>query len=295
MSWVKLDDRYFSNGKIRRVSIGARLLHVASMCHCAAALSDGLIPLGDLLMVQAACGVTDARSVAELVEVGLWDEDFERGNVVGNGVTNAVTGYRVHDYLEYNPPSARVIANREATKVRVDKYRKSLSNGVTNAATNAVSNGHCNIAPVPVPVPVFLPEPVQEKKEEIQDPLRGDILKVFEHYRTLHPRACRKPRSDQKEWRHIRARLSEGSTVEDLNLAIDGYHRDAWHVEKGQLGLELIVRDASHVAQGIGFAEKPTQLSIGQSPARPPRDIRVGHVRAEDCNIPEASGVMKDF
>jgi hypothetical protein len=41
--------------------------------------------------------------------------------------------------------------------------------------------------------------------------------------------------------------------------------------------------------------EKPTQLALGKTVTRPPRDIRVGHVRAEDCNIPEVSGVLKDF
>jgi hypothetical protein len=39
--------------------------------------------------------------------------------------------------------------------------------------------------------------------------------------------------------------------------------------------------------------EKPTQQALLIQ--RPPRDIRVGHVRAEDCNIPEVSGVLKDF
>lgn len=158
MSWVKLDDRYFSNGKIRRISIGARLLHVASMCHCAATLNDGEIPLQDVIMVQAACGVLDQSAIQELVREGLWDPIIVDcngvTNAVSNAVTDVVTGYRVHDFLEYNPPSERVKANREATKARVDKWRKSNCNGVTNAVTNAVSNGPCNTAPLPLPLPL---------------------------------------------------------------------------------------------------------------------------------------------
>jgi hypothetical protein len=59
----------------------------------------------------------------------------------------------------------------------------------------------------------------------------------------------------------VRDRLREGSTVEDLKTAIDGYHRSPFHCgenERGQryLDLTLIVRDGSHVAKGIEYAQQ---------------------------------------
>lgn len=182
MSWVKLDDRYFSNGKIRRVSIEARLLHVASMCHCAAALNDGEIPIHDVVMVQAAAGVMSTSAIDELVRVGLWDPIFDECNGNSNGVGNAVTGYRVHDYLEYNPPSAKVEESREKTRARVEKYRKSKGNGVSNGVTTTVTNGVSNAAPVPVPVPVPDPRPVQSEIKicaETAKPSSSPPLLVF--------------------------------------------------------------------------------------------------------------------
>lgn len=158
------------------------------MCHCAATLNDGEIPIHDLLMVQAASGVTGQESVDELIREGLWD-------VVCNDVTNAVTAYRVHDYLEYNPPSARVFDSRAKTKERVDKWRKSNGNGVTNGVTNGVSNGTCNAAPVPVPVPLPDPVPVQEKKDPPLPPGGGKRVRrvstaseSFEKFYAAYPR-----------------------------------------------------------------------------------------------------------
>jgi hypothetical protein len=105
------------------------------------------------------------------------------------------------------------------------------------------------------------------------------IQAVFAHYRTHHPRACPNPKPKSVEWGKIKARLAEGSTVADLCSAIDGYHRDRWHVENGQLGLDLIVRDASHVAKGLQFLT----VDAGKQAAKPPRQaapIRLATVPA---------------
>lgn len=88
------------------------------------------------------------------------------------------------------------------------------------------------------------------------------VRDVFAHYRKLHPRAFRNPQPDGKEWRLIRARLREGSTVEELCQAIDGYHASPYHQGKNDRGtkyldLGLIVRDGSHVAKGLEFFAQP--------------------------------------
>ncbi len=86
-----------------------------------------------------------------------------------------------------------------------------------------------------------------------------DIHAVFNHYKTHHPRAHRKPNSKSKEWKAIKARLADGYTVDDLKAAIDGCHRSPFHQGDNEKGikydsLELIMRDSSKVTQ---FMEVP--------------------------------------
>jgi hypothetical protein len=95
----------------------------------------------------------------ELLTVGLWERR--------DGC------FCVHDYLDYNPSRAQVLAERDATKRRVNAFREARRNercnGVTDTVTDmcnvvtptvtpTVSNALCNTLPVPVPVPVPVPE-----------------------------------------------------------------------------------------------------------------------------------------
>jgi uncharacterized protein YdaU (DUF1376 family) len=88
------------------------------------------------------------------------------------------------------------------------------------------------------------------------------IRAVFAHYRAFHPRAYPTPLPGSKEWAKIASRLREGYTVEDLCRAIDGYHADPFHCgdndrNRAYLGLELLMRDGTHVATGLEYADKP--------------------------------------
>ncbi len=81
------------------------------------------------------------------------------------------------------------------------------------------------------------------------------VGEVIEHYQQYHPRS--KP--GDKEKSKIHARLKDGYSVDDLKAAIDGCHRSPFHCGENEGGkkyqsLELIVRDASHVAT---FLETP--------------------------------------
>lgn len=104
------------------------------------------------------------------------------------------------------------------------------------------------------------------------------IRAVFAHYRTYHPRAFPSAASTSKEWRLIQARLREDYTVADLCEAIDGYHRSAWHLGENQsgkkyLGLELIVRDGTHVAAGIMSADEPPKPVMSEREMRSQRAV----------------------
>ena len=97
-------------------------------------------------------------------------------------------------------------------------------------------------------------------------PAKGDeagrVADVAVHYRGHHPRAF--PRGialTSKEGRYLKGRLREGFTVEDLKQCIDGFHMSPFHCglnDRNQvyLGLELMVRDAKHVQQGIELFQR---------------------------------------
>ena len=106
--WVKLDDDFFENPKTGPLSKGAKLLYLAGLTYCAKSLTDGKIDARGVRVVRALAEV-GAKAVAELEAAGRWEK---------NG-----SGYIVHDWLEYNPPAAKVLAQREAAKERMKRAR----------------------------------------------------------------------------------------------------------------------------------------------------------------------------
>lgn len=85
-----------------------------------------------------------------------------------------------------------------------------------------------------------------------------DIAAVFDHWRKImgHERS----RMDTARQTVIRKRLSDGYTVEDLMLAIEGCAASAFHMGENERGqrydsLTLILRDADHVDKFIRAAE----------------------------------------
>ncbi len=116
MPWGKFDDKYFQHPKVRRLSPLARLLDMAGILYCSRQLTDGLVIRNDVLLVAAEAGIEEYRGlVAELVEVGRWEPDAQ--------------GYRIHDYLDYNPSRAQVMAEREAAKERMSRHRSGGCSG----------------------------------------------------------------------------------------------------------------------------------------------------------------------
>ena len=146
MAWLKIDDQYFFNRKVLRAGRDARDLHIASMAHCAGQLSDGAIDRESLGLLGAMAIILDAEaSAAKLVEVGLWDID-------GNG-------WRIHDYLEYNPTRETVTAKRAEAKERMRSLRGLRSPEVR--ANNEGSSPSVHPLPSPCPAPSPGPDPSQ--------------------------------------------------------------------------------------------------------------------------------------
>lgn len=86
------------------------------------------------------------------------------------------------------------------------------------------------------------------------------VGEVFEHWKRVmnHPRA----KLDPRRTRAVKARLSEGRSLEDLKRAIDGCARTPHNIGQNERGqrfddLELICRSASHIERFIENAETP--------------------------------------
>jgi len=106
--WIRLDVEYFGNPKMARAGKDGRLLHLASMCHAGAHLTDGHIA-GEL--VATLCQQAGVRPVTvdRLVNVGLW--------------VPVDDGFLIHDYLAMQDSRLKVESKRKAAAERIAKWR----------------------------------------------------------------------------------------------------------------------------------------------------------------------------
>jgi len=94
MSWVKMDDRWPSSKKLRRVEPLDRLLWVMCIAYCSEQNTDGRIDGPMLELVAFLAGVTmPYESAGRLVEAKLFHLD--------------AGGWEIHDYLSFQPSSAQ--------------------------------------------------------------------------------------------------------------------------------------------------------------------------------------------
>ena len=150
MPWAKLDDGYLTHPKAMRAGIEGRALHVAAILYSSRELTDGQIETGVLPGLGGLAGVKNAAKTAELLVIlGL----FER----------TATGYAVHDYLDYNPSRADVMADRESKREagrkgahsrwhggsKTEPIAPPMAGAMAGAMAPPMANGWQNDAPVP--------------------------------------------------------------------------------------------------------------------------------------------------
>jgi len=125
--WARFDDEFPDHPKVLAAGPLAAWLHVCAICYACRYLTDGFIPHGQ---VRRLADVEDPTLlVGRLVSSGLWE-------VVPGG-------YRVHDFLEYQPAKAGVEHERELTKKRTAEWRarqESKRNGVRDDVRDAVGD-----------------------------------------------------------------------------------------------------------------------------------------------------------
>jgi hypothetical protein len=90
MSWVRIDDGFADHPKVARAGPLALAAHVRGLCYAARQLTNGYIPMAVADAICVELRALDRRVVpAWLVRHKLWHR--------------APGGYRIHDYLAYNP------------------------------------------------------------------------------------------------------------------------------------------------------------------------------------------------
>ena len=102
MVWIRIDDQIAHHPKFLAAGPLASWFWICGNAYCNKYLTDGFIPESAL---GALGGVTGAKRLAErLVDVGLWTKDG--------------TGFRVHDFHDYNPTAAQVKQKRKEDRDR---------------------------------------------------------------------------------------------------------------------------------------------------------------------------------
>ena len=133
MSWVKLDDRVWSHRKFAKLSGEASRLWMFALCWANAPGTDGMVPEECLPMLRGT-----SKQARELVATGLW-HDHEGG-------------WKIHDYLDYQPGSGRVAEDKKANRERVQRHRSKRNGDVM----------HYDVTPVmPCNSPPTRPDPTR--------------------------------------------------------------------------------------------------------------------------------------
>ena len=131
MPWFRLDDSFDSHPKVIAAGNEAIGLFVRCGTYCARHLTDGYIPEHVALLYGS-------PELAEtLVRAKLW--------------RRARGGWRMPDYLDYNPSAQTVDKERAAKTERQRRWREARGRRPVDASTKASRDGSVDPAPTPSP------------------------------------------------------------------------------------------------------------------------------------------------
>lgn len=191
--WVKLDDAFFRNPKVRKAGPVGASLYLCGLCHCAGSLTDGWIAHSDVGLLLAEAQTTRA-TVTKLVEAGLWVEVAEHPE-----------HYWVPDYLTYNPSRADVVTSREQAQARRARGGRRSRDGTGDAQATLAGTSVAPSRPVP-------------SERETREP----YIRDFETAWAKYPRKIAKAQA----FKAYQARRREGIPTAQLLTAVTHYAQD---------------------------------------------------------------------
>lgn len=142
MSWAKVDDQLHGHRKAKlawKYHPRALGLHLLALSYCAGHLTDGFVDL-EFVEEKLPAGRERENVTAALVNAGLW--------VPENG------GWRINDWLDYNPSRAEVLDKRAKDSARKARGKNKESAQSPNGVHTASRAG----ARAPIPA---VPDPTQ--------------------------------------------------------------------------------------------------------------------------------------
>lgn len=138
MSWVRIDDGFADHPKIVAAGPICAIIQVRAFCYAARHLTDGVLPaavIPSLLVGFDHLGI-ETGGVPGLVALGRDVDEFDWPAAMCHYALwePCEGGFRVHDYLDYNPSRRHVVADRR------NKQRAGKIGGKASAAGRASSH-----------------------------------------------------------------------------------------------------------------------------------------------------------
>jgi len=266
MPWVRIDDDFYNHPKVIKAGPLGIAMQVSALCYCNHYLTDGFVPISVIPGLLNLDGIgmrmwanetfgggEDAAwtmVVEDLINAGLWE--------------SCEDGYRIHDYLEYQPSKAQVLADREANAKRQEAWKSRKSNAVSNTVSNT--------APVPNPVPLSTigannapanletikgngkpkRQSAEPKEPRKRDKLFDAIVKV----------CCVDPATAGASVGKVRATLTATEppyTPEEVAAFGEWWHSDDWRSKKGPPTLWKLQEQIGLVRNGNGRKPAPVE------------------------------------
>lgn len=136
--WVRIEPDFAEHPKIVGLSDAAFRVHLKALCWCGKHETDGLLPAGAV----PATGSSRKRAelISELLSAGLWEK--------------AGAGYRIHDFLCYNPSKEqneerrRELSEKRAVAGRKGAAKRWAGHSKTDGKPNGNTDGNCQSEPV---------------------------------------------------------------------------------------------------------------------------------------------------
>lgn len=132
MTWVKIDDGFFRNPKVRAAGRDARDLYLAALCYANENLTDGFVPAYEVKRLAAEADIDSAPAAVK----SLCDPRH-----FGSGLwAKADGGYQIHDYHDYQPKREDVLKLKETRAAAGSVGGRKATGGKHFAKQNAKQN-----------------------------------------------------------------------------------------------------------------------------------------------------------
>ena len=160
MAWVKLDDRFPDHPKPVSVGPLGMAMQVAALCYCNTHLTDGFIQFNAVRKLLSWEFSPPGEDVVYTIGItsGMSGQDVDwqliAGWLVDAGMWEMVEGgYKIHDYLDYQPSRDEVLEERSKAQERMKRVRSDNVRPNFTRTSEDVREKFNDPVPGPDPVP----------------------------------------------------------------------------------------------------------------------------------------------